>query len=120
MVFGYEKKRNDFEMYKESGRPVRIKWGDDYHIGFINKITDTDIYLKPSIVSQNLPSSDGQTKYSAFIEKELPKRIPSQHIGVEPLTNKYLEDLVRAMNSIEVPKINTKKRSLNNKKQITN
>ena len=100
--FGYTKSENDYKVYKDSGRPVRVEINANSHIGYVFNIGQDFLELKPSLIYENFPSSNGDLKFNAKIENQLPKKINYNVIQlVEPLSEGYLERLVEEVNKVK-------------------
>lgn len=77
------------------------------------RIKEGELHLKPSIIDENLPKEDGETKYSSRIEREVPTSISVYAIdAIEPLSEGYLEKLVKAINSMRPKKTQEKSSSI--------
>ena len=67
--FGFKNKQNEYQIYIDSCKPVKINLQGFAEFGYINKIEGDYLYLLPSIVNENLSLPEGKMKYSLRIEK---------------------------------------------------
>ena len=95
-------KENDYQIYKDSGRPVRIGVNNDSHIGWIFNAREDFLELLPSVIHENFPLENNTMKYSARMENDLPKKINYNIIqNVDPLSKDYPERLIKSINNIK-------------------
>jgi len=99
--FGYEEKNNEYEVYKKSGKPIRVTIGSENYLGYLNEINENFLNLIPSLVYENFPNENGKTKFYARLEKKIPIRIPLIALVIEPLSSGYLEKLIKSINKVK-------------------
>lgn len=100
---GPNQTENEFKVYKDSKRPVRIHISPSGSvIGIIKDYSPGYVYLNPSLSTEGLYNLDGSFQNNTRIETELPHKITIASItNVEPLSGtKYIEDLVNSLNSV--------------------
>lgn len=97
---GPEPRINEYQIYKDSGRPVRIySTPNGTAIGIIDNVSSEFVYLKPSMINQGTYNFDGSLKNYSVVEKELPTKIKINAVTqIEPLEEGYMERLVQNLN----------------------
>lgn len=99
--FGFEKNPSEYQVYRDSGRPVRVETLRSIHEGFVSNIGPEYLELNPSIVYENLPSVNGGMIYSARIETQIHKMVSYGTIQtINPLSDGSLEKIVESVNKI--------------------
>ena len=103
--FGPKPREDEYQIYKDSKRPVRIHiMPNDTAIGIIEDYSSEFVHLRPSMINHGTYEKDGKSINNVVIEQELPHKIKTINIThIEPLQKEYMEILAQNLNSNSHP-----------------
>ena len=97
--YGLSVSEDEYEIYKNSGRPVRIYFNQKEALGVIESMSTENINLRPSAINEFFFNGKGERIDNFRIENDLPRKIKKQSVsGIEPLSEGYLEFFVNSVN----------------------
>jgi len=96
--FKLDPSESKYEIYR--GKPIRIEVSGKSISGIVEDVKGNVIYLKPSMIPQNLQAdTPSKWEYHVILEKELPTMVELiPPYVIYPLEKGYLEKLVKGYN----------------------
>lgn len=103
------------EIYKD--KEVSAIDGNKQYFGILEKIKDGIVYLRPSVVFENLATKEpGKWQYNPVLNEEVPTTFPlTPNTGFQSYSKGYLEKLVKSYKNW-----NIEEKNLENNNKPTN
>ncbi len=102
--FGLPPKESQYDVYRDT--PVRVFTGNHSYYGVVSKIGEGYLLLCPCVVHEELPVTlKGKREVTAILRKDIPRTLSLSSIeAVDPLSEGFLEKLVKRINELSSKK----------------
>ena len=96
-TLGPTKTKSELDIYK--GTPVRITTSHGSAMGIVHDISSEYLSLKPAYINHGIYSLDNKLIDNYKLQDKFPQKVKlAAIVGVEPLEEGYMEELVRNLN----------------------